>query len=89
MLQQLDLLAWKPRGPFITGADERRLAPQMQRVFDCLKDGKERTLDQISRETGDPPASCSARFRDLKRLGFRTEHKNLGNGLWMYRVAVE
>jgi len=85
---QPELWDWKPRGPFITPADERRLAPQMQRVFDCLKDGKERTLDQISKETGDPPASCSARFRDLKRLGFHTEHRNLGNGLWTYKVVI-
>ena len=40
---------------------------QLVRVRELMRDGKERTLAEISEITGDPEASVSARLRDLRR----------------------
>ncbi|MEQ1522648.1 MAG: hypothetical protein ABL936_15375 [Aestuariivirga sp.] len=52
--------------------------------------GKEFTLAELSRETGDPEASCSARFRDLSKPkfgGFNMRKRCGGGGLYLYRMV--
>jgi len=72
--------------------DHARLTGQNQRVFDLMRDGEWRSLDEISRATGDPSASISARLRDLRKPNFgghSMEGRRVpgGNGLWVYRVT--
>lgn len=88
---QFDLLTWTPPPGYRFGGatfdearDRQRLSRQMQSVHDAMLDGKHRTLDQLSKDAGCPPASASARFRDLKRLGFDVQKENLGSGTWTY-----
>ncbi len=75
--------------------DKLRLGSQLRRVFECLKDGTWRTLDEIGAQTGDPPASVSARVRDLRKPkfgGFVVQRRRRGDptaGLWEYHLAVD
>lgn len=73
--------------------DRRRLQGQIQRVYECMRDGVWRTLGEIQDATGDPQASISAQLRHLrkKRFGSHTvEKRRRGDpsaGLYEYRVA--
>jgi len=75
--------------------DHARLTGQILRVWDLMRDGHWRTLQEIADHTGDPPASISAQLRHLrkKRFGLHTvERRSRGDresGLWEYRVLVE
>ena len=80
-------------GPvYVPVFDYTRLRGQMRRVFDLMKDGKWRTLDEISGSTGDPAASVSAQMRHLrkKRFGSHVVDKRArgdrSSRLWEYRV---
>ena len=64
------------------------LRAQYDRVLELMSDGKARTLDQISQAAGAPPASASARLRDLRKAGHCVIGKHMGCGLWSYRVEV-
>lgn len=74
--------------------DQFRLSGQILRVFDCMVDAKWRTLDEISKATGDPHASVSAQLRHLRkeRFGSHTvEKRSRGereSGLWEYQLIV-
>lgn len=71
--------------------DGERLNAQQQRVLTLMQDGHWRTLDEISQVTGDPPASVSARLRDLRkeRFGKHTvERRRRTKGLFEYRLAA-
>lgn len=74
--------------------DTARLSGQIGRIFELMKDGAWRTLDEISSATGDPPASCSAELRHLRkeRFGKHTVDKRHrgepADGLWEYRLIV-
>lgn len=71
--------------------DDVRLTGQIQRIFDLMKDGKQRTLQQIAEATGDPPASISAQLRHLRkpRFGSHAVKKDYrGEGLYLYRLIV-
>lgn len=88
---QLDLLSWQPPRPgkflgatFDSARDEERLSKQLKAVHDVMKDGQHRSLRQMADAAGCPEASASARFRDLKRLGFPMQKKNEGRGTWIY-----
>jgi hypothetical protein len=50
--------------------DTPRLALQMARVFELMKDGKYRTLRQVADATGCLETSASARLRDLRKPKF-------------------
>lgn len=50
--------------------DKVRLNQQLQLVFDCMKDGKWRSLQEIAGIIKKPEASISARLRDLRKLRF-------------------
>ena len=74
--------------------DHARLTGQIRRVFDCMKDGAWRTLEEIHRQTGDPHASISAQLRHLRkeRFGsFEVDRRARGDrlkGLFEYKVIV-
>jgi hypothetical protein len=71
--------------------DDVRLAGQLLRVFNLMKDGEWRTLDQIARATRDPHASISAQIRHLRKArfgGHNVERKHLGDGLYAYKLIV-
>lgn len=67
-----------------------RLRGQILRIFNLMKDGKWRTLEEIEFATRDPQASISAQLRHLrkKRFGGHTvEREHLGHGLYRYKVT--
>ena len=72
--------------------DKDRLANQLGRVYDCMKDSAWRTLEEIHAKTGDPVASISAQLRHLRKPRFGTycverRHRgDPGQGLYEYRV---
>ena len=71
--------------------DHVRLTGQINRVFECMKDGKWRTLTEISEATGDPHASVSTRLRDFRKPRFgsyEVEKEYIGNGLYKYRLLL-
>ncbi len=70
--------------------DAARISTQLAKVRDLMADGQWRTLREISDATGAPEASASARWRDLKKLGYTTQRERVGDparGLWRYRVV--
>ena len=70
--------------------DYERLNRQMKAVWFCLRGGDWKTLHEISRFTGMPEASISARIRDLRKPKFgeqEVQTRRASNGLWQYRVA--
>lgn len=69
--------------------DGPRLTDQFHRIFDLMKDGKWRSLGEISAATGDPESSVSAQLRHARkpRFGSHTvEKKHEGDGLFLYRL---
>lgn len=68
-----------------------RLGAQAASVYNLMLDGQWRSLRDISTATGFPEASISARLRDLRKPEFggcQVERKNLGGGLWEYRLST-
>ena len=55
---------------FEPAKDEIRLNSQARAVWNLMRDGIWRSLSEISRATGAPEASASARIRDLKKMRF-------------------
>lgn len=89
--EKLNSINIRFNGIEITKKDEIRLTGQILRVFECLKDGSWWTLEDLSQETGDPHASVSAQLRNLRKMRFgchNIEKRNLGYGLWEYRMVV-
>lgn len=71
--------------------DDVRLTGQLLRVWNVMASGAWRTLDEISRLTGDPAASVSAQLRHLRKPrfgGHQVEKNHLGSGLYQYRVIA-
>lgn len=69
--------------------DKQRLNAQTQRVYDVMRDGRWRTLRQLSDEAHAPEASVSARLRDLRKDkfgGHTVERRRTDGGLWTYRL---
>ena len=73
---------------FIPERDGARLDSQYERVKAYVPGRDWTTLQQISRDTGYPEASVSARLRDLRARGYLVEHQYVMRGLWKYRVSV-
>lgn len=77
---------------YVPALDQKRLTGQIQRVHECMIDGKFRTLGEIEAITGDPQASISAQLRHLRkeRFGSYTLNKqrrgNRENGLFEYQL---
>ena len=71
--------------------DNKRLGNQLTKIFELMKDGKFRTLDEINRITCEPQASISAQLRHLKKVRFGSHTLNkkyLGNGLYTYQLII-
>lgn len=69
--------------------DDTRLTGQLLRIWESMKAGYWRTLEEIAQQTGDPAPSISAQLRHLRkpRFGSHTvERRYLGEGLYAYRV---
>lgn len=90
-----------PAGPlrfdgaeYVRSLDDVRLTGQIRRVFELMRDGHWRTLDEIGHATGDPVASISAQLRHLRRPRFgrfQVEKRHRGEpcrGLWEYAVRA-
>jgi len=90
MKDQLNL--WFDGETYDHERDSQRLSGQLEVVFNLVKDGKWRTLKEISQESGYPESSVSARLRDLRKVRFGSyvvEKEYVDNGLYKYRVVVE
>lgn len=89
-----DIPAPQPRfngSDYIPKRDDARLSGQLQRVFDCMKDRKWRSLPEIAAATGDPEASISAQLRHLRKErfgGHKISKRYQGNGLFQYQLEV-
>jgi len=76
--------------------DQTRLAGGMKGVYECMKDGKWRTLGEIEVEgmLDIPAQSISARLRDLRKVRFgahTVERQRRGKpwaGLWEYKLTI-
>lgn len=69
--------------------DNPRLTSQLLRVWDCMCDGKWRTLAEIAKVTGDPEASISAQLRHLRKPRFgehEVERRYVRDGLYEYKL---
>ena len=81
--------------------DQVRLTGQLARVYDVMADGYcWRTLSQIRLDIlaatcgdhHDTEAGISARLRDLRKArfgGHTVERRNIGGGVWEYRLVVK
>lgn len=74
--------------------DEKRLQNALVKVLGVMMDSRWRTLGEISRSTGVPESSASARLRDLRKERFggfvverRARDKRI-KGIFEYRVLV-
>lgn len=74
---------------YIARRDDVRLGAQLAAIVALMRDGRWRTLEEISRATGAPPASASAQLRHATKPhhgGWRKERRHLGRGLFAYRL---
>jgi hypothetical protein len=67
--------------------DSARLKLQQDKVRALMSDGNFRTLEEISLMTGAPPASASARLRQLRKEGYEVQREYVRRGLFKYRVV--
>ena len=78
---------------FDKAKDEKRLNRQAQAVWDFMVGGGWYTLAEISRATGAPEASASARTRDFKKKKFgghqvyRRRRGEAQRGVWEYKLV--
>ena len=83
-----------PPGPrdgvtFEKAKDGKRLNRQAQLVWNFMSDGRYHSLAEISRATGAPEASASARLRDARKLRFgmhTVERRRRTEGTWEYKL---
>jgi len=74
--------------------DKARLTGQIERIFNCMKDGEWRSLQEIESITGDGQASVSAQMRNLRKSKFgehTVEKRRRGDrksGLFEYQLIV-
>lgn len=79
---------------YVPKFDDTRLRGQIKDIYELMKDGKFRTLREISDLTGHPEASVSAQIRHLKkaRHGSHVVNKQprgeREKGLWEYQLKV-
>lgn len=72
--------------------DNERLLRQLTRVRELMKDQRWRSLAEISSLTYDPPASVSARLRDLRKTkfgGHTVNRRYIVRGLFEYQVVLQ
>jgi len=74
--------------------DKARLTGQIERVFNCMKDGKWRSLQEIELVTNDGQASISAQARNLRKDKFgkhtvlKRRRGDGKSGLFEYQLTV-
>lgn len=77
--------------------DKERLTTQLQRILAVMSDGAWRTVERLVSElrlahpsVRFPEASVSAQLRNLRKIGYRVETRNIlaGGLLYEYRVAA-
>lgn len=71
--------------------DYERLSRQLQDVLYLMRDGKWRTLPEISTFLGFPEASVSARLRDFRKSKYGSnlvERERVSGGLFRYRLVL-
>lgn len=76
---------------YIPERDDARLTKQSDKIFNLMRDGVYRTLEQISQLTKEPQASVSAQLRHLRKpkFGSHTINKQyLGDGIFLYQLIV-
>jgi hypothetical protein len=76
---------------YVPKRDDVRLSVQYVRIFDLMKDGEYRTLQEIEEKTGDPQASISAQLRHMRKERFGSHKINksyIGQGLYEYQLIV-
>ena len=77
---------------YVPPRDDPRLRRQVFRIFGLMIDGRWRTLGEIERATGDPPASISAQLRHLRKARFglwqigKRHRGQPGSGLYEYKL---
>ena len=73
--------------------DKARLSSQLLDVFNLMRDGEWRSLQEISERLGAPETSVSARLRDIRKdrfaPSFTTESRRASGGFWLYRVVKD
>jgi len=72
--------------------DDHRLNEQYAKIFDLMKDGEWRSLDEISKATGAPAPSASAQLRHARKIRFgnhTVNKKYMGDGLYLYQLIVK
>lgn len=75
------------------GADQARLTGQILRVYEAMRGGAWRTLEELVQLAQAPAASVSAQLRHLRKPrfgGFTIEKRPRGDrahGLWEYRLT--
>ena len=101
LMRNLDLFDFHPvpiapfDGPaYIPEFDVSRLTKQIRRVYDCMRDGQWRSLNEIAELTGDPAPSVSAQLRHLRKEKFgahTVEKRRVGQnsqGFYQYQLQV-
>ena len=76
---------------YLRSRDDVRLTGQLLRVWECMQDGRWRTLKEIAATTGDPEASISAQLRHLRKPRFGghiVEREYIDNGLYRYKLKI-
>lgn len=74
--------------------DYERLKGQVKVIYDLMKDGVWRTLQEIELATGFPQASISAQLRNLRKKSFgcqKVDKRRRGeekNGLWEMQLII-
>ena len=74
-----------------TDQDELRLGKQYDRILRLMKDGRFRTLSEISAITHDPEGSILRQLSYMDELGHKKtkQRRGPGRGLWEYRITLK
>jgi len=91
----MEILKARFNGPvYDPAADKDRLTRQIGRVYQCMSDGRWRTLEEIASITGDGESSISAQLRHLRKPKFgsyrvfRRPRGDRQHGLFEYKLEM-
>jgi hypothetical protein len=71
--------------------DHARLTSQLNKVFDCMKDGQWHTIPELAQYAGGSEAAVSARIRDFRKQrfgGHTVERERVKKGLYRYKLTL-
>jgi len=78
---------------YIPSQDQRRLAGQLKRIYEVMKDGKWRTIQEVAQITNYPANSIQAQLRHLRKERFGSylveKRRVTTTGLYEYRVGAK